>query len=129
MKFLSLFQILELHRQIIAQSGGSHGVRDMGALESALAQPQMTFAQKELYPTLFEKAAALAYSLAMNHPFVDGNKRVAHAAMEIFLLLNGYEIQASVDEQEDLFLQLASGRISREQLAEWVTDRAVIKTK
>ncbi len=68
MKFLSFLQVLELHRQIIAQSGGSHGVRDMAALESALAQPQMTFGKKELYPTLFKKAAALAHSLAMNHP-------------------------------------------------------------
>jgi death-on-curing protein len=129
MKFLSLFQVLELHRQIIAQSGGAHGVRDMAALESALAQPQMTFGQKDLYPTLAEKAAALAYSLAMNHPFVDGNKRAAHAAMEIFLLLNGYEMAASVDEQEHLFLKLADGKISREQLAKWVTKNAVIKSK
>ncbi len=129
MKFLSLFKILELHRQIIAQSGGSHGVSDMAALESVLAQPQMTFEQKDLYPPLSEKAASLAYSLAMNHPFVDGNKRVAHAAMEIFLLLNGYEIEATVDEQESLFLQLADGKISREQLTKWVTDKAVIKTK
>jgi len=128
MKFLSLFQILALHRQIVASSGGSHGIRDIGALESALAQPQMTFSQEELYPTLYEKAAALVHSLAMNHPFVDGNKRVAHAAMEIFLLLNGYEIQASVDEQEDLFLQLARGQISREELAKWIANKAHQKT-
>ena len=74
MKFLSFFQILELHRQIIAQSGGSLGIREIGALESALAQPKMTFDQKELYQTLQEKAAALAFSLSSNHPFVDGNK-------------------------------------------------------
>lgn len=127
MKFLSLFQILALHSQIIDSSGGSHGIRDIGALESALAQPQMTFGQKELYPTLQEKAAALAHSLAMNHPFVDGNKRVAHAAMEIFLLLNGYEIQASVDEQEDLFIQLASGKISREELSRWIANKTYQK--
>lgn len=87
----------------------------------------MTFGQKELYPTLFEKAAALGYSLAMNHPFVDGNKRVAHAAMEIFLLLNGYEIQASIDEQEDLFLQLVSGKTSREELAKWIANKTYQK--
>ena len=74
MKFLSFFQILELHRQIIAQSGGSLGIRDIGALESALAQPKMTFDKKELYQTLQEKAADLAFSLSSNHPFVDGNK-------------------------------------------------------
>ena len=123
MKFLSLFQILDLHRHIITQSGGSRGIRDFGALESALAQPQMTFEKKDLYPTLYDKAAAMAHSLVMNHPFVDGNKRVAHAAMEIFLLLNGYELEASVEEQEELFLQLAKGKISREELAKWLMGR------
>lgn len=125
MKFLSLFQILELHRQIIAQSGGSLGIRDIGALESALAQPKMTFDKKELYPTIEEKAAALAFSLSSNHPFVDGNKRVAHAAMEVFLFLNGREINASVDEQEDLFLRLASGKLTRDNLAEWLKEKAI----
>lgn len=125
MKFLSLFQRLELHRQIIAQSGGSLGIRDIGALESALAQPKMTFDKKELYPTIEEKAAALAFSLSSNHPFVDGNKRVAHAAMEVFLFLNGREINASVDEQEDLFLRLASGKLTRDNLAEWLKEKAI----
>ncbi len=129
MKFLLPFQLLELHRQIIAQSGGVLGIRDMWALESALAQPIMTFGGKELYPTLYEKAAALGYSLAMNHPFLDGNKRVAHAAMEIFLLLKGHEIDASVDDQENLFLRLASGKLSRKVLADWLKNKVVPRTK
>jgi death-on-curing protein len=91
-------------------------------LESALAQPQQTFAGEDLYPSLESKAAALAHSLVMGHPFVDGNKRVGHAAMEAFLMLNGLEIAASVDEQENLFLGLAAGEVSREALAEWVGD-------
>ncbi len=128
MKFLSLFHILELHRQIIAQSGGSLGIRDVGTLESALAQPKMTFDKKELYPTIEKKAAALAFSLSSNHPFVDGNKRVAHAAMEVFLLLNGREINASVDEQEDLFLKLASGKLTRDNLAEWLKEKVIPRT-
>lgn len=128
MKFLSLFQILELHRQIIAQSGGSLGIRDIGTLESALAQPKMTFDKKELYPTIEKKAAALAFSLSSNHPFVDGNKRGAHAAMEVFLFLNGREINASVDEQEDLFLKLASGKLTRDNLAEWLKEKAIPRT-
>lgn len=127
MKFLSLFQVLELHRQIIKQSGGSFGIRDLDALESAVSQPQMTFDQQELYPTLHEKAAALAHSLAMNHPFIDGNKRVAHAAMEVFLLLNGHEIDATVGEQEQTFLELASGNVSRKQLAKWLSGRIISK--
>ena len=75
MNFLTLFQVTELHRQIINESGGSTGVRDFGALESSVAQPQMTFGSDDLYLTLNQKAAALAFSLVMNHPFVDGNKR------------------------------------------------------
>ncbi len=128
MKIILLFQILELHRQIIAQSGGTLGIRDFGGLESALAQPTMTFDKKELYPTLAEKAAALTFSLAMNHPFVDGNKRVAHAAMEVFLFLNGCEINATVDEQEELFLNLASGKLTRGELSEWIKEKSVPKT-
>lgn len=120
MKYLSIFQIIELHEQLIEQSGGIHGIRDFNGLESAIAQPEMTFGGEDLYPKLTQKAATLAYSLCMNHPFVDGNKRVAHAAMEIFLVLNGYELNASIDEQENLFLDLAKGRISREKLTEWL---------
>ena len=128
MNSLTLFQILELHRRLLEASGGATGIRDWGALESALAQPEMSFGGEDLYPKLTEKAAALAYSLAMNHPFVDGNKRVAHAAMEIFLVLNGFEIDASIDEQEELFLNLASGKISREELAEWLEEKIIQKS-
>jgi len=97
MRYLLLEQVLALYRMVITQSGGSAGVRDMGALESAIAQPQMTFGGVDLYRTLAEKAAALAHSLVMNHPFVDGNKRVGHAAMEVMLVMNGYEVEASVE--------------------------------
>lgn len=97
----------------------------MGALESALAQPKMTFDNKELYPTLEEKAAALAFSLSSNHPFVDGNKRIAHAAMEATLLLNGFEINSSVKEQEELILKLASGKLTRLQLVEWLNKNTI----
>jgi death-on-curing protein len=83
----------------------------------------MTFDDRDLYPTLEIKAAALAYSLVMNHPFVDGNKRIGHAAMEVFLVLNDVELVASVDEQESVFLRLADGQISREQLTEWLAGR------
>lgn len=129
MKHITLFQILELHQKIIAQSGGSYGVRDFGALESALSQPEMTFGGEDLYPGLTQKAAALAYSLCMNHPFIDGNKRIAHAAMEIILVLNGFEINVSIDKQERLFLDLASGRVSREELVEWLRGNIVPVSK
>jgi death-on-curing protein len=120
MRHLSLAEALELHSMIIEQTGGSPGLRDLGALESAIAQPRMTFGGVDLYPSLVEKAAALCFSLVRNHPFVDGNMRVGHAAMETFFLLNGFDIDASIDEQEQLILALAAGQLTRESLVEWV---------
>lgn len=102
MRYLSLEEIIALHAGVAAQSGGMLGLRDRGALESAVAQPEMTFSGDDLYPTIAEKAAALGHSLIQNHPFLDGNKRVGHAAIEVFLVLNGYEIGGSVDEQEQI---------------------------
>lgn len=96
------------------------GLRDGNALESAIAQPLMTFGGEDLYPTLLEKAAALGFSLIGNHPFVDGNKRVGHAAMETFLFLNGFEIEASVDEQEEVILRVAEGTLDRAGFTEWL---------
>jgi len=125
MRFLTLAEVLELHRLAIERSGGSAGVRDQGLLESAIAQPEMTFGGQELYPTLADKAAALGHSLVMNHPFVDGNKRVGHAAMETFLVLNGHEIAADVDEQERVVLGAAAGTISREDFTSWVRSHLV----
>lgn len=122
MRYLILGEILEIHRQVMEQSGGFAGVRDVGALESAVAQPRMTFAGEDLYPTLVEKAAALGFSLIKNHPFVDGNKRTGHAAMEIFLVLNGHEINADVDQQFDVVLSVASGKIDRDSFLAWLRD-------
>jgi death-on-curing protein len=119
-RYLSLDEILELHTLILTKSPGMDGVRDRGSLESAVAQPQMSFGGQELYPTLDEKASALGFSLVCKHPFFDGNKRIGHAAMETFLVLNGWEIMASVDEQEQLILQLAAGNLKREEFTEWV---------
>ena len=120
MRYLSLAEVLDLHRMVIEQAGGTTGLRDLGALESAVAQPRMTFGGEDLYPSAIEKAAALCLSLVQNHPFVDGNKRVGHAAMETFLLLNSFEINAVTDEQEQLILALAAGRLSREDLVAWL---------
>jgi death-on-curing protein len=121
MRYLTLAEVLDLHHRVIEQSGGADGVRDLGGIESAVAQPQMTFGGDELYPTIESKATALCFSLVMNHPFVDGNKRIGHAAMEIFLVLNGYELSADVDDAEKVILNLAAGKFSRERLLQWVT--------
>jgi death-on-curing protein len=122
MRYLTLAEVLHIHEGVLAQSGGLFGVRDLAALESALSQPKASAGGTDAYPSLVEKAAALCYSLCSNHPFIDGNKRVAHAAMEVFLLLNGNEIRASVDEQERLMLGVASGSVDREQLAAWLEE-------
>jgi death-on-curing protein len=122
-RYLILSEVLELHRRIIGQSGGALGVLNLGGLESALAQPRMTFGGRDLYPTIVDKAAVLGYSLIQNHPFLDGNKRTGHAAMEVFLFLNGSEIQSSVEEQERIVLQVASGEMDREAFTLWLRDR------
>lgn len=122
MRHLSLAEVTELHRLVIETSGGAHGVRDLGALESAIAQPRMTFGGQDLYPTPVAKAAALGFALVQNHPFLDGNKRVGHAAMETFLVLNGFEVAAGDDEQEALMLGLAAGELDRSELVSWLRE-------
>lgn len=123
MRYLQLSELLLLHRRLIADFGGASGVLDLMAIKSALAQPRMTFDGEDLYQSMAEKAAALCHSLVANHPFVDGNKRVGHAAMSIFLDLNGYESDASTDEQETIVLRVASGNMSRETLKDWLETR------
>ena len=131
MRYLSLGEIVDLHQALLDQTGGATGIRDLAGLESALAQPRATFDGVDLYLLPEGRgsslsidrdatAAALGFSLTLNHPFVDGNKRVAHAAMEVFLLLNGRELAGTVDEQERLMLDLAAGQITREQLTDWL---------
>lgn len=120
-RYLSLAEVVELHRLVITSAGGAPGIRDLGALEAAVAQPRMSFGGEDLYPTREEKAAALCFSLVQNHPFLDGNKRVGHAAMETFLLMNGMEIQAPLEEQEQMMLSLAAGELERTTLVSWLS--------
>lgn len=120
MRYLEIEEVIQLHDAVLEQSGGLNGVRDRGALESALAHPYMEAFGQVLYATIYDKAAILGFLLITNHPFLDGNKRIGHAAMEAFLMLNGYEIEASVDEQETIILQVASGNCSKEDFTDWV---------
>jgi death-on-curing protein len=120
MRYLTLVEVLNLHCRIIEQSGGASGIRDLGLLESAIAQPRMTFGGEDLYRTYVDKATALGFSIIMNHPFIDGNKRTGHAALETFLILNGLEINASIDEQERVILAVASGVVGREEVTIWL---------
>ncbi len=120
MRHLSLAEIVELHALVVAQSGGAGGLRDRAALESSIAQPFQTFGGEELYATLEEKAAALGFFLISNHPFIDGNKRIGHAPLEVTLMLNARELVADVDEQEQVVLAVAAGLMSREEFTTWV---------
>lgn len=122
MKQLSVRQVVRLHEMIIDASGGSRGVRDMGAVESAIAQPRMSFGGQELYPTLAEKAAALSFSLINNHPFVDGNKRIGYEAAVVFVELNGFTISGSVDEKEAAVLAVAAGAMGRDEWTQWLRE-------
>ncbi len=110
-RYLTVNDMLTLYHRLMAQSGGFAGIRSFAALESAVMQPRVTFDGAELYPTLSEKAALLGYMLIQNHPFIDGNKRIGHAAMDVFLMINGWEIHAGVDAQEQVILGVASGTI------------------
>ena len=105
------------HAEQLAEHGGGEGVRDAGLLESAMARPQNTAAYGD--PDAADLAAAYAYGIARNHPFVDGNKRTAAVVSETFLVLNGYQLAATDAELVVAFLALASGELSEDELADW----------
>ena len=117
---LSKPQILLLHEQLIAETGGSCSLRDEGMLDSALNAPFQTFGGEDLYPSLQQKAARLCFGLVKNHPFTDGNKRIGAHAMLVFLALNGIELQHTQAELSDVILQLAAGVIQSSDLLNWI---------
>ena len=125
MRTLTLAEVLRLHADLVAATGGAEGVRDLARVESALAQPLATFDGSDLYPTVVHKAAALGFALIQGHPFIDGNKRIGHAAMSVFLVLNGFNISADVDVQESVVLAVASGTLSREERRDWLAQHLV----
>jgi death-on-curing protein len=119
-RYLTFAEVLELHQSVLERWGGAGEIRDINALESALAQPRQSFGDADLYPDLPSKAAALCFSPVLNHPFIDGNKRIGHAAMEVFLMVNGHELRAPVDEQERIVFDLVAGQLLRDAFLEWV---------
>jgi death-on-curing protein len=127
--YLSVQQLLRLHEIQLDRFGGLAGLRDRGGLEAAAARPQMTFGGEDLYPDLAAKAAALMHSLVMNHPFVDGNKRVGAMAAELFLVANGTDLEASDKEIVEGTLAVARGEVSAEALAIWLRQRLRPRTQ
>ena len=117
--FLEIADVLESHRQQIERFGGSHGLRDRGLLESALAQPEATFGGVFLHSELHEMAAAYLFHLVNNHPFVDGNKRIGLDAAMVFMEINGSPVIATSEELSSLVLQTAQGSRTKPQIAEF----------
>jgi death-on-curing protein len=117
--FLTLDDIIESHQNQIDTYGGSHGIRDIGLLESAIAQPEASFGGQYLHADIFEMAAAYLYHLVMNHPFVDGNKRVGLEAALIFLEINNENLKASDQELIDLVLKTTAGQVGKREIAEF----------
>jgi len=125
MKYLRVEQVLFIHSRLIHAAGGSHGVRDLGLLESAVGRPQATLDEKELYPDLFTKTAALMDALIDHHPFVDGNKRTGVTAAGLLLRLNGWELKVSPQALESCTLRVATKRMKLAELALWLQKHSV----
>jgi death-on-curing protein len=123
--FLTLDDILESHQNQIETYGGSHGIRDIGLLESAIAQPETSFGGQYLHADIFQMAAAYIYHLVMNHPFVDGNKRIGLEAALIFLEINNENLSASDEELVDLVLKTTAGQVGKREIAEFFRSHCV----
>jgi death-on-curing protein len=117
--FLTVDDIIESHQNQIDTYGGSHGIRDIGLLESAIAQPEASFGGQYLHADIFEMAAAYLFHLVMNHPFVDGNKRVGLETALIFLEINNENLNASDEELVDLVLKTTAGQVGKREIAEF----------
>ena len=122
---LSKQRILLLHSQLISETGGSDGLRDVGLLESAINSPFQQFGNEDLYPTIQQKASRLCFGLVNNHPFIDGNKRIGAHVMLVFLALNGIELEYTQDDLSSTILKLASNEISYQQLTKWIINHQI----
>lgn len=122
--YLSVAQLQRLHQMQLRAFGGATGLRDRGGREAAAVRPQMTFGGDDLYADLAAKAAALMHSIVMNHPFVDGNKRVGAMAAELMLMINGQRLDAPDEALVDLAFAVARGEVSAEALAIWIRQRS-----
>ena len=118
--YLTAEQVLFIHYRLVSETGGAHGVRDIGLLESAVARPRATLDNQELYTNIYEKAAALMESLVKDHPFIDGNKRTGIACTVLFLRQNGIPFSARNSDLERFTLRVASSKIKLSEIAKWL---------
>lgn len=119
MIFFESEQVIKLHSSLIAKTGGMDGIRDENLLDSALKSPFQTFGGNELYPDIFDKASQLCYSLVENHPFADGNKRIGVHLTLLFLKINNENIEYSQAELIDFGLNIASGKMNKDDIKAW----------
>lgn len=122
--FLSLDEVLAIHHREVEKFGGHHGLRDLNLLESAVHRSQASFMGEDLYPTIFDKAAALMHSLLMNHAFIDANKRTAITSTAYFLHLNGQEIKMKQAEVVEFALKVESKKMSLDQISKWLREHS-----
>lgn len=122
MKYLTTDQVMKLHRVLIETSGGSSGIRDEGILDAALKAPLQTFDKCELFPSIIDKAAHLTFGIIKNHPFIDGNKRIATHVMLIFLALNGIMLSYKDEELINIILKVASNQANESDLYIWINN-------
>jgi death on curing protein len=127
MRYLTREQVLRIHARVLAAHGGSDGIRDLGMLDAALQMPESTFDGKLLHPDVPTAAAAYLFHLCQNHPFIDGNKRVATMAMYAFIKSNGYELTLDNDELADLVMSVADSRLNKRELTQRLCAVIVIK--
>lgn len=120
MKYLTTPQVLAIHDQMVKRFGGSHGIRDIGLVESAVGRPRATYDGVDLYKNIFDKAAALLQSLLKNHPFVDGNKRTALTSGGIFLKMNGYDLKNYHEEEVEFGVAVGNQHLSIEEISLWL---------
>ena len=113
-------EVEQLHRILIDKFGGSHGIRDLTAIESAIARPFQTFDGNDLYPSVLEKAVSLIESILVNHPFIDGNKRTGYTLLRLYLIQNGLDINASQDNKYEFVINIASGSLKYEGILSWL---------
>ena len=123
MIYLYKHQLLKLHNRIISKFGGIHGIRDERMLDSALANPLQTFAGHNLYPNCVDKAVQLCYGLIKNHPFLDGNKRIALHSMLILISINGLKIEIAHDELIDIIFKVADGSFNSSDLLQLLKEK------
>lgn len=127
MKTLDKELIISIHSQLISATGGSDGIKDDNMLESAINAPFQTFAGEEFFPTIYQKAARLGFGLVSNHPFIDGNKRIAAHAMLALLDLNDIELEYTNDELSEIFLDIANDKARYEDLLSWIIEHVIWK--